>query len=355
MVLILDESGVQELPSTIQNLVGLEELSLHGCRSLVFIVSSIGHLSKLSILDLTYCEALESLPSSIFNLKLTKLDLHGYSMLKTLPEIMEPAESFAHMNLVKTTIKEIPSSLAYLVGLQTLQLNLCKDLEFLPNSIGNLNLLSKLDFSGCEKLSELPSDIGNLSSLRKLSLHESSIVDLPESIAHLSSLKSLDLSDCKKLENIPVLPPFLEHFVAFDCPSVRRVSNSGFDIKLTSNSKDGIFKFHLTNSQELTQSSKSNIAGEAWQRMLDNAYRSSALKRPYDETGEKTAVQVRRQRRERMNQGRDNTSWSESENTGLWFQFANREIKEAEREVEEAEREIEEEEREVVSQLREWE
>ncbi|KAL4331124.1 hypothetical protein S83_044819 [Arachis hypogaea] len=274
MVLILDESGIQELPSTMQNLVGLEELSLHGCRSLVFIPSSIGRLSKLCILDLTYCEALESLPSSIFNLKLTKLDLHGCSMLKNLPEITEPAESFAHMNLAKTAIKEIPSSLAYLVGLQTLQLNLCKDLEFLPNSIGNLNLLSKLDFSGCEKLSELPSDIGNLSSLRELSLHESSIVDLPESIAHLSSLKSLDLSDCKKLENIPGLPPFLEHFVAFDCPSVRRVSSSGFDIKLPSDSKDGIFKFHLTNSQELTQSSQSNIAGDAWQRMLDTAYRS---------------------------------------------------------------------------------
>ncbi|RYR17757.1 hypothetical protein Ahy_B03g062444 isoform B [Arachis hypogaea] len=116
---------------------GLEELSLHGCRSLVFIPSSIGRLSKLCILDLTYCEALESLPSSIFNLKLTKLDLHGCSMLKNLPEITEPAESFAHMNLAKTAIKEIPSSLAYLVGLQTLQLNLCKDLEFLPNSIGS--------------------------------------------------------------------------------------------------------------------------------------------------------------------------------------------------------------------------
>ncbi|MED6204487.1 hypothetical protein PIB30_009492 [Stylosanthes scabra] len=274
MVLILDGSGIQELPSSLQNLVALEELSLHGCRSLVFIPSSIGCLSKLRMLDLTYCESLESLPSSIFNLKLTKLDLHGCSMLKTLSEIMEPAESFAQLNLAKTAIKEIPSSLTYLVGLQNLQLNLCKDLEFLPNSIGNLNLLSKLDFSSCEKLSELPSDIGNLSSLKELYLHESSIVELPESIAHLSSLKSLDLSDCKRLEYIPGLPPCLEHFVAFDCPAVRRVSSSGFDTKVPSDYKEGIFKFHLTNSQELNQSSESNIAGDAWQRMLDTAYRS---------------------------------------------------------------------------------
>ncbi|MED6210361.1 hypothetical protein PIB30_063390 [Stylosanthes scabra] len=274
MVLILDGSGIQELPSSLQNLVALEELSLQGCRSLVFIPSSIGCLSKLRMLDLTYCESLESLPSSIFNLKLTKLDLHGCSMLKTLSKIMEPAECFAQLNLANTAIKEIPSSLTYLVGLQTLQLNLCKDLEFLPNSIGNLNLLSKLDFSGCDKLSELPSDIGNLSSLKELYLHESSIVELPESIAHLASLKSLDLSDCKRLEYIPGLPPCLEHFVAFDCPAVRRVSSSGFDTKVPSDSKEGIFKFHLTNSQELNQSCQSNIGGDAWQRMLDTAYRS---------------------------------------------------------------------------------
>ncbi|XLU80810.1 hypothetical protein S245_004230, partial [Arachis hypogaea] len=71
-----------------------------------------------------------------------------------------------------------------------------------------------------------------------------------------------------------------------------------------------------------------------------------AVGRADDETDEKIAVQARRRRRKRMNQRRDNASWNESENTGLWFQFANHEIKEAEREVEEAEREIEEEERE---------
>jgi Leucine-rich repeat (LRR) protein len=79
--------------------------------SLVIIPSSIGNLSKLSKLNLTYYESLETFPSSIYKLKLTKLDLHGCSMLKTFPEVLEPSETFAHINLTKTTIKELPSPL----------------------------------------------------------------------------------------------------------------------------------------------------------------------------------------------------------------------------------------------------
>ncbi|XP_027343242.1 disease resistance-like protein DSC1 [Abrus precatorius] len=268
----LTRTAIQELPSSLHNLVALEELSLRRCQRLVFIPPSIGSVSKLCMLDLAYCESLETLPSSIFKLKLTKLDLNGCSMLRTFPEILDPAESFALISLTKTAIKELPSSLEKLVGLQTLQLNLCKDLELLPNSISKATLLSKLDLSGCDKLSEIPSNIGHLSSLRELSLRESGIVNLPESIVHLSSLKSLDLSDCKKLECIPQLPPFLKYMAVFDCPSIRRVSSS--HLNFSSDSKEGIFKFHLTNSQELDPSAQSNLAADAWLRILQDAYKS---------------------------------------------------------------------------------
>jgi Leucine-rich repeat (LRR) protein len=93
-------------------------------------------------------------------------------MLKTFPEILEPAETFVHINLTKTAIKELPSSLDYLVGLQTLCLKLCTELVSLPNSIVNLNHLSKLDCSGCSSLIEIPNNIRCLSSLREISLHE---------------------------------------------------------------------------------------------------------------------------------------------------------------------------------------
>ncbi|KAK7358212.1 hypothetical protein VNO77_00137 [Canavalia gladiata] len=268
VVLILDQTAIQELPSSLHHLVGLEELSLRWCQRLESIPPSIGSVSKLCMLDLAYCESLETLPSSIFKLKLTKLDLNGCSMLRTFPEILEHAESFAFISLTKTAIKELPSSLENLAGLQTLKLNLCRDLELLPNSIGNATLLSKLDFSGCDKLSQIPSDIGRLSLLRELTLRETGIVNLPESLALLSSLKSLDLSDCKRLECIPQLPPFLKYMVAFDCPSIRRVSRSRF--KVSSYSEESTFKFHLTNSQELDPSAQSNLAADAWLRIIQD-------------------------------------------------------------------------------------
>ncbi|MED6204482.1 hypothetical protein PIB30_009489 [Stylosanthes scabra] len=270
-VLILDKTAIQELPSSLQHFVGLEELSLHGCQRLEFIPSSIGSLSRLRKLDVTYCESLETIPSSIFKLKLSKLDLHGCSKLTGLPEILEAAKSIALLRLTKAAVQELPSSLDNLVGLTTLCLSLCSDLELLPDTIVNLNLLSDLDCSGCARLTKVPYNIGRLSSLRELSLQGSGIVSIPESIAHLSSLKSLDLSDCQMLECIPVLPPFLKQLLAFDCPSIRRVSS--WRPKLPPDSKEGVFKFHFTNSQELDPSGHSNIADDAWHTIIQDAYR----------------------------------------------------------------------------------
>ncbi|KAG5087699.1 hypothetical protein JHK86_000311 [Glycine max] len=345
-VLQLDRTAIQTLPSSLCRLVALEELSLHSCARLETIPGSIGNLSKLCELGLTNCESLEtfpssifklklteldlrgcsklrtfpeilepaqtfahvnltgtaikelpfsfahlvqlqtlrlnmctdleSLPNSIFKLKLTKLDLRGCSKLRTFPEILEPAQTFAHVNFTKTAIKELPLSFGNLVQLQTLRLNMCTDLESLPNSIVNLNLLSILDCSGCAKLTEIPSDIGRLSLLRDLSLSKSGIVNLPKSIAHLSSLELLDLSECKKLECIPRLPAFLKQLLAFDCQSITTVlplSNS--PIQIPSNSKEGgIFRFYFTNGQQLDPRARANIVNEASLRITKDACRS---------------------------------------------------------------------------------
>ncbi|KAL9330288.1 hypothetical protein ACSQ67_005291 [Phaseolus vulgaris] len=269
----LDGTAIQALPSSLCRLVGLEELSLRRCCNLEIIPSSIGTLTRLCKLDLTYCNSLQTFPSTIFNLKLKKLDLCGCSRLRTFPEITEPAHTFAHINLTSTAVKELPSSFGNLVNLRSLELPKCTDLESLPNSIVNLKLLSKLDCSGCAKLTEIPTHIGRLTSLVELSLHHSGIVSLPESIAHLSSLKLLDLSDCKKLECIPPIPPFLLQLVALDCPSIRRVMPNSLVLNL-SNSKEGVFKFHFTNAQQLDSGGRANIEEDARLRMTDDTYRS---------------------------------------------------------------------------------
>jgi len=272
-VLLLDDTAIQTLPSSLWRLVGLQELSLSMCRYLEIIPSSIGSLTRLCKLDLRCCESLQTFPSTIFKLKLKKLDLCGCLRLTTFPEITEQAQTLAHINLNQTAIKELPSSFDNLVNLRSLQLNKCTNLESLPNSIVNLKSLCKLDCSGCVKLTEIPTYIGRLSSLTELSLSDTRIVNLPESIAHLSSLKSLDLSDCKKLECIPQIPPFLKQLVALDCPSIRTVMSNSLAQNL-SNSKESVFKFHLTNAQQLDSGARANIEEDARRRMSDDAYMS---------------------------------------------------------------------------------
>ena len=272
-VLILDDTAIHALPSSLWRLVGLEELSLRNCSNLEIIPSSIGSLTKLCKLDLTNCQSLQTFPSSIFKLKLRKLDLCGCLRLRTFPEITELTQTFAHINLTEAVIKELPSSIGNLVNLRSLLLNKCRNLKSLPNSIVSLKRLSKLDCSGCAKLTEMPEHIGRLTSLMELSLSESGIVNLPETMAHLSSLKSLDLSDCKKLECIPQSPPFLKQLLALDCPSIKRVMPNSV-VRNLSGSKKGVFKFHFTNAQQLDSGARANIEEDARLRMTNDAYMS---------------------------------------------------------------------------------
>nr|XP_007160452.1 hypothetical protein PHAVU_002G323400g [Phaseolus vulgaris]ESW32446.1 hypothetical protein PHAVU_002G323400g [Phaseolus vulgaris] len=283
-------NSLQTFPSSIFNLK-LSKLDLCGCSSLSTFPDITERAPTFARIDLSYT-AVKVLPSSfanfvnlrslelrkctdldtIFNLKLRKLDLGGCSRLRTFPEIMKPAHTFAHIDLTCTAVKELPSSFGNLVNLRSLELQECTYLESLPNSIVNMKLLSKLDCSGCAKLTEIPRHIGRLTSLMELSLRDSGIVNLPESIAHLSSLKSLDLSDCKKLECIPPIPPFLEQLEALDCPSIRRVMSNSLVPNL-SNSKEGVFKYHFTNAQQLDSGARANIEEDARLRMIDDTYR----------------------------------------------------------------------------------
>ncbi|WJX53530.1 hypothetical protein P8452_39513 [Trifolium repens] len=257
---------------------------------------SRNRINEFCWIDVSNCGSLTCLPAELLNSKfLTGLSLRGCLKLEELPEIMEIMENLKVLNLDETSIKELPSSLHHLVGLQKLSLRNCTKLKTIPSSIGNLSKLlwldlhycksletfpssifklklTKLDFLFCSMLAtfpEIPNDIGRLSSLTELSLRGSSIVNLSESLALLSSLKSLDLSDCKLLECVPKLPPNLNQVLAFDCPSIKRMM-----LNSRSDSEKGSFKFHLTNSQELDATCLSNIEEEAYIKINDDAYKS---------------------------------------------------------------------------------
>ncbi|MFQ6635394.1 hypothetical protein Gotur_010287, partial [Gossypium turneri] len=120
---------LDELPSSIDNLIGLQKLRLHNCKNLV------------------------CLPNSFFKLKsLMTFHLHGCLRLEIFPEIMDTMEWLYELDLSGTALKELPSSIGNLIGLKYLSLNYCENLVCLPDSFFKLKSLLCLSLCGRSNL-----------------------------------------------------------------------------------------------------------------------------------------------------------------------------------------------------------
>ncbi|RVW79813.1 Disease resistance-like protein DSC1 [Vitis vinifera] len=188
---------LKKLPEIRENMESLKELFLDdtGLRELP---SSIEHLNELVLLQMKNCKKLASLPESIFKLKSLKtLTISNCLGLKKLPEIRENMESLKELFLDDTGLRELPSSIEHLNGLVLLKLKNCKKLASLPESICKLTSLQTLTLSGCSELKKLPDDMGSLQCLVKLEANRSGIQEVPTSITLLTNLQVLSLTGCK--------------------------------------------------------------------------------------------------------------------------------------------------------------
>ncbi|KAK9940373.1 hypothetical protein M0R45_017038 [Rubus argutus] len=250
--LCLDETAIEELPSSIENLTGLVTLSLKGCtrlkrlpnsihlkslKSLILygcsklerfpeirgimkelpelcldetgieeLPSSIENLTGLVTLSLKRCTKLKRLPSSICQLKSLKyLILSGCSKFEVFPIIVEDMEELRELHLDGTSIKELSPSIERLKRLIFLNMRNCRSLVYLPDNICNLSYLTALTLSGCSNIYNLPENCGNWESLLDLDVEGSGCRVLkmfPSSIC-MRSLRTLDLSGCSNLDKFP--------------------------------------------------------------------------------------------------------------------------------------------------------
>ncbi|XP_057989497.1 disease resistance protein RPV1-like [Hevea brasiliensis] len=130
-ILKLDETGIEQLPSSIKHLSQLVILSLDQCTALASLPSSIGNLKRLEELHLAQCSRLVTIPSSIGELKcLEKLFLRNCSNLASLPE-----------------------SIKQLSKLKLLDLSNCESLKSLPELPSCLKLLKAIDCHSLESAS----------------------------------------------------------------------------------------------------------------------------------------------------------------------------------------------------------
>ena len=156
-------------------------------------------------MNLIGCTRLKSLPKNLHKLEcLQTLSCVGCSRMKSFPEIKGKMGRLRKLNLSKTSIMELPSSIRHLHGLEELDLSYCENLVRLLDNICSLSSLKILLLEGCSKLRGFPEIKGDMKIFERLDLSETTIEKLPPSIGHLKALKHLDLSGCKNLESLPM-------------------------------------------------------------------------------------------------------------------------------------------------------
>ena len=183
--LMLCESGIGELPSSIGYLTQLTELWLNDCHNVRDLPDSIGYLTQLTHLGLDGCHNLRDLPDSIY--KLQMLENFSFDSAK----LRAPCNSFD--------------------GLSEYGFLRLRELRFHGHCGNKLEFLMKPNY---------------FPVLEDLYLSGTDIVSIPESLNRFTTLQTLFITNCLQLRQILGLPQFMRHFDASDCRSLDAQSSS---------------------------------------------------------------------------------------------------------------------------------
>ncbi|KAF8033918.1 hypothetical protein BT93_C0256 [Corymbia citriodora subsp. variegata] len=175
-----------DIPNKNKNLRGI----YLGWTSIEELPTSIGNLVSLEKIDLNYCKKLTIIPSSIYKLQhLESMDLQGCSQLIKLPKEKEEDLSEPHTTMGFPKLKSL-----------ILTECLLPEVEFLEN-------------------------LSYFSSLHKLCLSGNNFTNLP-TCEKLYNLKDLYVSDCQQLQEIPKIPEKLRRLEANGCKSLSRIPSN---------------------------------------------------------------------------------------------------------------------------------
>ena len=172
-----------------------------------------------------YCKKLETLPDILRLKSLVKFNLFGCFKLEKFPDIHPEMKCLKSLYLRWNGIRELPSSIGYLTGLELLDIGR----DYLDGfSGGGFLKLKSLSFSCNKNIIELyflmkPEYFPELNSLN---LSETNIVSIPESLSRFANLEVLDIRDRKQLREISGLPQSILDVNLSKCYSLNAQSSS---------------------------------------------------------------------------------------------------------------------------------
>ncbi|TQD94781.1 hypothetical protein C1H46_019635 [Malus baccata] len=199
--------------------LSIKHLNLSECKNLVEVDGFVGFLDKLVKLDLSGCSNLTRFATRLGLRSLEELNLCGCTRLERFPEIeKDKMKSLTRLEIRKSGIRKLPSSIVYLTGLRALFASDCTSLVEVDDSVGFLDKLEFLYLCGCSKLTRFATRLQSRSirqlslggckrlesfpkiegKLRYLNIGKSGIRELP-SIAHFPGLETLKASNIQLL------------------------------------------------------------------------------------------------------------------------------------------------------------
>ncbi|XP_045796191.1 probable leucine-rich repeat receptor-like protein kinase At1g35710 isoform X1 [Trifolium pratense] len=241
----------------------LESLVIMNVRLRGTIPKEIGHLSKLTHLDLSYNSLVGEIPPSLGSLRQLKhLDISHNSLQGSIPHELGFLTNLTTLDLSQNQIKgEMPLSLGNLTQLKHLDISYNSLQGSIPHELGFLTNLTTLDLSHNQIKGEIPSSLGNLKKLEYLDISNNKIEgSLPLELGFLRKLTTLDLSFNSLNGNLPISITNLtqleslyisSNFLTGSLPSNLGQLNNLRILLLNNNSFRGTFPISLNNLTQL--------------------------------------------------------------------------------------------------------
>ncbi|KAH9727006.1 ADP-ribosyl cyclase/cyclic ADP-ribose hydrolase [Citrus sinensis] len=278
----LERTAITELPSSFENLLGLEFLTVSGCSKLDKLPDNIGNLKSLDFIA-AVGSAISQLPSSVADSNVLRmLFFCRCRRLLSLPRLLlSGLSSLKFLYISDCAVTEIPQDIACLSSLTTLNLS-GNNFESLPASIKQLSQLSSLYLKDCKMLQSLPElplclkylDLRDCNTLRSL----------PELPLCLESLKA---RNCKGLQSLPEIPSCLQEL---DASVLEKLSKHSPDRSIKWRYKTSTIYFEFTNCLELNGKANNKILADSRLRIQHLAIAS--LRLGYEKTNEEKLSEV---------------------------------------------------------------